>query len=514
MISHIKSNFLLILCVLFFFSCAAQGTASGGPEDKEGPIITKIEPENKSLHIEKDTPITIYFNEMVDPVSIPSSVMIENQTYRVKIRSKKIIIIPEEEWENQSVIRIDISRNIRDYQGNTMQSPSQFIFSTGQTIPTGSISGSIVNIDSNKVSLVGLFQYPIQDSIQLVRKTESSKFGNFSFDFLTPGNYFILGVEGNLDNPLENIRQFRYSMMMMDSIQVIENQELPPIKMFLHYPIEHKQIQSIELINQSFGIAELNDGTQLQTILVSHNSTPYMVGDSVAITKTLENSVETYTTKPFQFIMPEIVDTLPPVISSSYTNSSEFVLEFNEPIIIENQHVFGFVDSNAYQFSLMENTPLQVFISHLPDSITSVEILPNTFSDYYSNFFPDSTINIPISHNISSVESSIGGNILGSVDFDTQVKIGIEAINDLTKVSYFSTVKNGTFRLENLPSGFYTLWAYEKLNELHHNAYFPGTLEPYKRASKFVFYPDKVEVRARWDIEGIDIKYLNNIEEK
>ncbi len=514
MILHIKSNILLLLSSIIFFSCAAQGPATGGPKDKKGLEIIHIEPSNQSLQLENDTQITIYFDEMVDPVSVPSSVIIENQTYRVKIRSRKIIIIPEDEWKSESIIRVDISRNIRDYQGNNMHSPYQFIFSTGEKIPRGRIDGTVINADTNKVILAGLFEYPLLDSAKLIRKTECSTFGNFSFDYVKPGNYFVVCVEGNLENVLSSIRQFRYAMMSQTNISVDENNTLNPLTMMLHNPIEHKQIQSIDLMNQTYGVAELTDGTQLKTLLVTINNEPYNVGDSVTITHTLENSVEKYTTNPFQFIMPKITDTLPPEIKSSIIENEDLTIEFNEPVHFLNSQIYGLVDSNKYELLLSNNTPLTAKVIDIPDSISAIEFEAHTISDYYSNLFPDSTISVSVSRNQNQSESIIGGNILGSIELETQSKIGIEAINDETKISYFTSAVNGTFKLENLPSGFYSVWAFEKLNRLNPSTYFPGTFEPYHRASKFVKLPDLVEVRARWDIEGIHLQFENKIEGK
>ena len=37
--------------------------------------------------------------------------------------------------------------------------------------------------------------------------------------------------------------------------------------------------------------------------------------------------------------------------------------------------------------------------------------------------------------------------------------------------------------------------------------YFSGMLEPFQRAARFSHYPDTIDVRARWDVEGIIINF-------
>jgi len=49
------------------------------------------------------------------------------------------------------------------------------------------------------------------------------------------------------------------------------------------------------------------------------------------------------------------------------------------------------------------------------------------------------------------------------------------------------------------------LWAYEDINKKQSN-YFNGTLDPLKNSAKFSIYNEQIEVRSKWDIEGIKIK--------
>ena len=43
--------------------------------------------------------------------------------------------------------------------------------------------------------------------------------------------------------------------------------------------------------------------------------------------------------------------------------------------------------------------------------------------------------------------------------------------------------------------------------KLNPNIYFSGLWQPYRRAARFQHYVDTVDVRARWDIEGIIINF-------
>jgi len=56
-------KFLLynLIITLFYFSCAAQGPASGGNADKEGPVLNLVQPKNMSIKLAQDQHITLFF---------------------------------------------------------------------------------------------------------------------------------------------------------------------------------------------------------------------------------------------------------------------------------------------------------------------------------------------------------------------------------------------------------------------------------------------------------------------
>ena len=94
-----KIKLLPLMLILLLFGCAAQGPATGGPVDKKGPVLISIQPQNGSRNISSSQKVTLIFDELLDPVSIPASIQIEfNLDYKLKIRGRKLIIIPEKNW--------------------------------------------------------------------------------------------------------------------------------------------------------------------------------------------------------------------------------------------------------------------------------------------------------------------------------------------------------------------------------------------------------------------------------
>ena len=68
---------LSIFIIFFLLGCAAQGPVTGGPADEKGPTLITVQPANLSLNITLDQKITLTFDELLDPVSIPASIQRE-----------------------------------------------------------------------------------------------------------------------------------------------------------------------------------------------------------------------------------------------------------------------------------------------------------------------------------------------------------------------------------------------------------------------------------------------------
>jgi len=97
----------------------------------------------------------------------------------------------------------------------------------------------------------------------------------------------------------------------------------------------------------------------------------------------------------------------------------------------------------------------------------------------------------------------LGGNLYGEVLYKGNKDIIVELKNNI--INYKTYLDNGKFTFTNLNPGYYTIWAYESINKNNDN-YFNGKLEPLQTSAKFNIYKDEIEIRSKWDIEGVKIK--------
>ena len=232
-----------------FYSCAIQGTASGGPADKVGPKLISVFPKNGTLTIPSNQKIILDFNELLDPVSIPNSIICK-EDYKIKSRGRRITITPKHSWPYNEIINIKFSRKIRDYQNNIMAKPINLAYSTSNYIPDGSINGKIEKFSEKNLIEIGLFVWPLNNNSTPIQIIEADNRGFFEFRFLEYGDYTLGAIEGKLTNFEKQVRRKKYAMITSDYISLTAKENKKNIHMSLSLPVEKLKISSLEMENQ------------------------------------------------------------------------------------------------------------------------------------------------------------------------------------------------------------------------------------------------------------------------
>ncbi len=521
---QIEYRFLWIytLLLVVIIGCAAQGPAGGGPLDIVGPFLLQNSPENGELKITLDTQFIIEFSELIDPLSVPAAIkIIPNLEYRLKIRKSKLIIIPQSQLPKNSVIRIHISRRIRDHRGNEMDSPINLIYSTGDEIPTQSISGHLINFNPDKLHTASLNYYPPTDTLSNLLVVEVDNTGRYFFKNILPGIYTINSLEGNINEFSNQMRKNRYGMISENFLHLTNNENLEDIRIFMDEPIERLKINSIEFQNTQFGKVIYSDGSDQNYIIPwksskQYEKTPYLPGDTVVISIEKTNRLEKYVTPDFRFILPDILDTIPPKINHEKLIKDKLVISFSEPvqhwknineIPLENSpgySIKGFNKQDTIFLDCYFLDPMTLQVIELSKDIRKIEIDTSPIKDIAGNIMEDSVLTISV--NSSEIEEIIGGNIKGEVIYSGTNSILIQAENNDTSEKYYSIMGNYQFEFSNLLQGNYSVSGFEILNDLDSSVYFSGLWDPYNRSAKYGEHPEIVEVRSRWVIEGINIE--------
>lgn len=496
-----KSIFLAFQ-ILLIFSCAAQGPATGGPKDIIGPELLIIHPENERTGLLEDEQIVLNFSEMVDPTSVKSAISIENQNeFKIKVKRNRVFISPVNNWKQNQLLQIDISRKIRDFQGNMMNKGLQIIYSTGDNIPNGEIKGYIDNFNFNGITSISLFSYFTTDSLTYLKTVEADSTGGFSFLYLIPNRYTIFASEGKSQTPEKSIHTHRYGMLDRQFISLEENQT-SKIKIFMDEPLEFKKSVGLEIVNSDFGYLKFDDGTTSQ-IEFKDKLQCTIMDDTISVHPNLFNRLIEYDSPTINYLFNPPVDTIPPIINSKTVKDNSLKIEFSETIVLQPEFVlFTQIDSIDLNVNYtFENQTLTAMI----DSLNYVSFLGKNVSDKYGNMMEDSLVlvqTLPLKTN--PIGEIVGGKVSGKI-VKYPAKDVIVNATEIHSNEHTIIQANSIFEFNNLPSGKYQISAYENANSKLENAYFSGVWNPYMPAASYTIYPDTIDVRARWKVEGIQI---------
>ena len=492
-----KYSFLLPL--ILFFSCASQGTPSGGPIDSEGPSVVNYESDYNS----KDIKITIIFNEIINPSSVTNSVSLNGHSnFDLKVKYNKIIISSINSKED--ILELNISRNISDYQGNTMDAPIIKFFSREKEITKNKISGKLIDILDEKTYEIAIYQV-YADSIVYLKKTQADINGNFKFENIYNGKYRLAALEGIINDFNQDYRFNRYGIQSQD---IVINKEFSDvsIQIIMDEPLPRHKIIGANMISRNHAIITLSDGLEKSFYIES----PKITGDSVDITIAYFNRLEKYDIEPFSFIANVPEDTLCPEIDNYFKIEDKLVVNFSEPIKFLKKDVFIKDNKKPLYYDVIDPFSASIHIGDISDE--TIYINNASIVDFSDNVL-DSLIAIDISQ--SNDLNLKFGSLKGLVQYDGKKDIAVRIINNESFEEYYTLAESGSFKFDRVIPGTYSLDSYELKNtygnrdfaQENMEVYYSGLWEPFEKSARFAIYPDYIDVRAHWTIEGINIVY-------
>ena len=525
-----------VTILYFFFSCAVQGPIPGGEVDVIGPKLIKIFPENFSNDLLDDQKIILFFDEPIDPNTISNSFQISNSKFNVKTTGKKIIIKPKNKWDITKALNININRNLSDYYKNSMDTPLSIYFSFGFDIPKGSISGKLLDYKNlqdqgfnsgfkSDLYEVGLYKLINKEKI-LISKTQTDIELNFSFNALDDGDYFIIAVQNSIKNPSDDFMKNKFSVYNKN-IEIDKNNLKYDIKLNIGLPLFKNEITAMNFINKYYVKYDLSDGSHLFGIIdtVYKNFDMDFSGMNLSSSLELENEFEKYLTNSFDYIIPEINDTLNPKIISCELNDSILSVYVSEPLVefhsdsifyqLSNDSINKYIPGTFYK---LDFNPLNGEIIKIPFPLDSENISHIYFKEGYikdlsNNYLDDPFLDLEScmeKYDLKNNDYDQGGGLSGLVSTSSENQLVAIAYNKETGKSWETLILDNKYTFLNIPAGEYFLQIYEQYNVGSNKVslkFFPGSWSPFIPSSDFSDYIGPIEVRKNWKINGVDINF-------
>ena len=198
-------SFILML-VIIGYSCASMGTPDGGPYDEMPPKFLGSSPKLHAVNV-KGTKFELEFDEFIKLEKASEKVVVsppQLEQPEIKVVGKKVVGELLDNLKEGVTYTIDFSDAIVDNNEGNPMGHFTYSFSTGTSIDTMEVSGTVLNaadLEPIKGILVGLHKN-LNDSaftqLPFDRVSRTDSRGHFSIRGVAPGEYRIYALmDGN-----------------------------------------------------------------------------------------------------------------------------------------------------------------------------------------------------------------------------------------------------------------------------------------------------------------------------
>ena len=203
-------RFLIFLAwMVFAWSCAQQGSPTGGPRDETPPAAVESVPPNYSTQFTAKK-IMITFDEFIVLENVNQELIVSppmEEKPEVKLKKKTLVIQFEETLKENTTYTFNFGNAIKDlHEGNILVN-FEYVFATGDVLDSMSVRGVIrvaedlsfpeepisIMLYNNLSDTVPLTQIPLY-----VGRTADS--GVFSINNLSPDNYKVFALKDGNNN--------------------------------------------------------------------------------------------------------------------------------------------------------------------------------------------------------------------------------------------------------------------------------------------------------------------------
>ena len=194
------------MLVIIGYSCASMGTPDGGPYDEMPPKFVGSSPKLHAVNT-KNKKLELEFDEFIKLEKVAEKVVVSPPQLdqpEIKVVGKKVVIELIDTLKDSTTYTIDFSDAIVDNNEGNPMGHFTYSFSTGTSIDTMEVSGTVLNaadLEPIKGILVGLHKN-LNDSaftkLPFDRVSRTDSRGHFSIRGVAPGEYRIYALmDGN-----------------------------------------------------------------------------------------------------------------------------------------------------------------------------------------------------------------------------------------------------------------------------------------------------------------------------
>ena len=141
----------IFISVFFLCSCANVVAPTGGPKDVNPPQLLKVTPNNKIKNFDQ-LDVTFIFDELIQ-INDKKNVFFSpysKDALKLDVNKNKLIVSFEKELTANTTYYMNLDEVIKDVNEGNIVKDLEYLFSTGSTIDTLTISGFVTDAKTSK----------------------------------------------------------------------------------------------------------------------------------------------------------------------------------------------------------------------------------------------------------------------------------------------------------------------------------------------------------------------------
>ncbi len=527
------------------YSCAAIQSPPGGAKDTTPPELLETIPPNGTI-LYKGGRIELIFSEYLNENTVEKSIRILptlDPEPKIIYKGRRLYIeMPGILAENQTYI-ISIDRTLQDEHKVPLSQGIQVAFSTGETIATGKISGTV---SYHKSSSVQLWKIKNDDDLKLFYQripdyvVDASDSGYYEFRYLSNGDYRIVGVDRSASGLQIAPERMIYGLTWEPLIILDDDKNVNDLNIRMPQKLGGIKMNQAEWKTGDWSVLtfseNINDYVSNIDIKVQDDDSSITIPEifldpldqaklNIIIPDYREQTFATFITNGLYQGNISVIDSgMIKVRVDTLTDTSnmeilspknKYLLSIDSDRITPLEIIFSsLIDTNKSNdfMSLLKDslevpfmyeweTPLSLTLrpkeNWVVDSDYQLSVVSSKLVPVYGKVLLDSIKTISF-----KTSDFLGyGQLLGDFINLPNVNHMVELYSLEKEPSIFRTVVNsdGTFKMKRLPEGNYKLFLFQDDNK--NNRYSFGEIDPYSTAEKFFLLSDTLKIRSNWDLE-------------
>ncbi len=541
---------IIILSLMFFSGCALQLPPEGGAIDLIPPKILSTFPESGTVNYNKNY-FEIEFSEYVDKRSFREALFISPTIEGDMIidwSGKSVEVSFTQGFKENTTYIITIGTDLIDLNNkNRMANAFNLSFSTGDKIDDKVISGKVYDKQVDG-TMIFAYRYKSDTTNYLMKKadyiSQCGKDGQFLIQGLPQGTFRIFAVKDQFRDLIFQAEQDLIGIPYLDVVLSEKDSAYSELNFYLSkidtippHILEARMIDEKHILlkfSEDIDLTSLNKESfkvidTIQQVVSNVNyffNTLSKLNELIIIPENiLLNSSDLFLevrefrdvynnlqkTEKVSFIYTDKKDTN--ALKILKTEPSDLKIDFLKPSIkiyfddaFQKEKIdsaFELIDAtnNRVTFNLDYINDAAIKISPQqklkPDSKYQLKINMKLIPDASGNF-SDTTIVLNFSTRTEFEFSGLSGKV--NTDKKNLVLV-LESESDSEQKEFIKLNDKKSFEFNRILPGKYKLWAFEDLN--NNDKYDYGSLFPFEFAERFYYYPEVIEIKARWSVADL-----------